>query len=60
MNYISKVVKNYPVDGIRHISEVAESYQRSGIRDMFDLATQYHNLINFGVGEPNFETPKPY
>ena len=24
---------------------------------MFDLAAQYHGLINFGVGEPNFETP---
>lgn len=57
MNYISKVVKNYPVDGIRHMSEVAENYQRSGIRVMFDLAAQYHDLINFGVGEPNFETP---
>ncbi|MCJ7636576.1 MAG: pyridoxal phosphate-dependent aminotransferase, partial [Nitrososphaeraceae archaeon] len=57
MNCISKVVKNYPVDGIRHMSKVAESYQRSGIRVMFDLAAQYHDLINFGVGEPNFETP---
>lgn len=57
MNIISKIVKNYPIDGIRHMSKVANNYQHSGIRVMFDLAAHYDDLINFGVGEPNFDTP---
>jgi aminotransferase len=39
------------------ISKLANNYPGSGIRVMFNLAVQYHDLINFGVGEPNFETP---
>ena len=41
-----------------YVSKIASNYPASGIRYMFDLAAQYDNLINLGVGEPNFETPK--
>ena len=41
-----------------YVSKTASNYPASGIRYMFDLAAQYNNLINLGVGEPNFETPK--
>jgi len=40
------------------LSKKATDYPASGIRYMFDLAAQYDNLINLGVGEPNFNTPK--
>lgn len=40
------------------LSKIASNYPASGIRYMFDLAAQYDDLINLGVGEPNFETPK--
>ena len=40
-----------------YLSKIASNYPASGIRYMFDLAAQYDNLINLGVGEPNFETP---
>jgi len=40
-----------------YLSKIASNYPASGIRYMFDLAAQYDDLINLGVGEPNFETP---
>ena len=40
-----------------YLSKIASNYPASGIRYMFDLAAQYEDLINLGVGEPNFETP---
>ena len=41
-----------------YLSKTATNYPASGIRYMFDLAAQYDNLINLGVGEPNFKTPQ--
>jgi aminotransferase len=41
-----------------YLSKIAQNYPASGIRYMFDMAAQYDNLINLGVGEPNFNTPK--
>jgi len=40
-----------------NLSKIACNYPASGIRYMFNLAAQYDNLINLGVGEPNFNTP---
>jgi aminotransferase len=40
-----------------YISKTANNYPASGIRYMFDLADRYENVINLGVGEPNFDTP---
>jgi len=40
------------------LSKTASNYPASGIRYMFDLAAQYDDLINLGVGEPNFKTPQ--
>ena len=40
-----------------YLSKTASHYPASGIRYMFDLAAQYNDLINLGLGEPNFETP---
>lgn len=31
----------------------------SGIRKIFDKAATLKNVINFGIGQPDFETPKP-
>ena len=39
------------------ISKLANNYPGSGIRVMFELATQYNDLVNLCIGEPNFETP---
>lgn len=39
------------------ISKLANNYPGSGIRAMFELATQYNDLVNLCIGEPNFETP---
>ena len=41
-----------------YLSKTASNYPASGIRYMFDLAAQYNDLINLGVGEPNFKTPQ--
>lgn len=40
------------------LSQVAKNYPASGIRKMFDLASQYDDVINLTVGEPNFDTPQ--
>jgi aminotransferase len=40
------------------LSKTANNYPASGIRYMFDLAAQYDDLINLGLGEPNFKTPQ--
>lgn len=40
------------------LSQVAKNYPASGIRKMFDLASQYDDIINLTVGEPNFDTPQ--
>lgn len=34
------------------------SIPKSGIREIFDLATARKGVINLGIGEPDFETPK--
>jgi aminotransferase len=40
------------------LSSRVASIQRSGIREIFDLAQNIPNVINLGIGEPNFKTPK--
>ncbi|GHU83812.1 hypothetical protein FACS189468_9270 [Spirochaetia bacterium] len=39
-------------------SETGRSYPASGIRKMFNLASQYSDIVNLTVGEPNFDTPE--
>jgi aminotransferase len=39
------------------LSKRIASIQRSGIREIFDLAQKIPDVINLGIGEPNFETP---
>lgn len=34
------------------------SIPKSGIREIFDLAAEKKNVINLGIGEPDFDTPK--
>lgn len=43
---------------MKYLSKIAKEYPASGIRKMFDLATEYDDLINLTVGEPNFDTPQ--
>lgn len=40
------------------ISNRAMEGPASGIRVMFELASKYENVINLGIGEPDFQTPK--
>ncbi len=40
------------------ISGKIASIQRSGIWKIFDIAQEIQGLINLGIGEPNFKTPK--
>jgi len=40
------------------ISQKTQDMPRSGIREMFELARDYSNVVNLGIGEPGFETPK--
>src|SRR5690554_1375030 len=40
------------------ISERSNRITRSEIFEMLDLASKYDNVINFGVGEPHFDTPE--
>ncbi len=39
------------------ISDRSNRITRSEIFEMLDLASEYDNVINFGVGEPHFDTP---
>jgi aminotransferase len=40
------------------ISERSKRIIRSEIFEMMALASKYNNVINFGVGEPHFDTPE--
>lgn len=39
------------------ISNRVSSLPPSGIRKMFEIASQYDDIINLCIGEPDFETP---
>jgi len=39
------------------ISERAKITPRSGIRKIYDIALKIEGIINFCIGEPDFETP---
>lgn len=41
------------------ISKQAEGLQQGGIRAFFDKASQYSDVINLGIGEPDLDTPRP-
>lgn len=40
------------------ISEVLDQIPISGIRRLFELASRMADVINLGIGEPDFDTPK--
>lgn len=40
------------------IAEVLEKIPVSGIRRLFELASKMPEVINLGIGEPDFDTPK--
>lgn len=40
------------------ISQRAKGTPFSGIREMFNLAKNYSDVVNLGIGEPAFDTPK--
>lgn len=41
------------------ISRQAKDLQQGGIRAFFDKASQYSDVINLGIGEPDLDTPRP-
>ncbi|MDD4088073.1 MAG: pyridoxal phosphate-dependent aminotransferase [Tissierellia bacterium] len=43
---------------MNYLSEVAKKYPASGIRRMHDLASEYEDIINLTIGEPDFDTPQ--
>lgn len=42
---------------MKPLSKTIENLKPSGIRKFFDLASTMDNVISFGVGEPDFDTP---
>ncbi|MBF0528900.1 MAG: pyridoxal phosphate-dependent aminotransferase [Deltaproteobacteria bacterium] len=42
----------------KHIAERSQQVEWSGIRVMFALADQIPGVINLGIGQPGFDTPK--
>ena len=42
-----------------NISEVVDDLAPSGIREFFDLVMGMDDVISLGVGEPDFDTPRP-
>lgn len=42
---------------MKPINPTIEQLKPSGIRKFFDLASTMENVISFGVGEPDFDTP---
>jgi len=42
---------------MKPLSNVVKSAPPSGIRRFFDIVSQMHDVISFGVGEPDFVTP---
>src|SRR6056297_815573 len=40
------------------ISARSKKIKRSEIFEMMALASKYDNVVNFGVGEPHFDTPE--
>lgn len=43
---------------MKYLSKIAKEYPSSVIRQMFDMASEYDDLINLTLGEPNFDTPQ--
>ena len=43
---------------MKNPSNVALNFPKSGIRKMSQLASQYKDVINLSIGDPNFDTPK--
>ncbi len=41
------------------ISKTVESIESSGIRKMFNIASDMSDVVNLGIGEPDFATPQP-
>ena len=41
------------------VSERAETVPQSPIREMFNIAQDLEDVINLGIGEPDFDTPEP-
>ena len=41
------------------IADRMHQIDASGIRKVFDLASQMKNPINWGIGQPHFDTPEP-
>lgn len=41
---------------INHISEIAKGISYPKIREIFDRASKYRNIINLGIGDPDFDT----
>jgi aminotransferase len=54
---IIKETKDLLVCSVMHLASRISSIPKSGIREIFDLATERKNVINLGIGEPDFETP---
>ncbi|MGC9356451.1 MAG: pyridoxal phosphate-dependent aminotransferase [Anaerolineae bacterium] len=43
----------------RYVSQRALEIPPSGIRRFFDIAATMENVISLGIGEPDFDTPRP-
>ncbi|MFA5585175.1 MAG: pyridoxal phosphate-dependent aminotransferase [Saccharofermentanales bacterium] len=43
----------------KKLAQRALNLRQGGIRAFFDKAKAYSNLINLGIGEPDFDTPRP-
>ena len=42
----------------KHLSDRTHEVEWSGIRIMFALADQIPDVVNFGIGQPDFDTPE--
>ena len=42
---------------MRQLSKVVSELKASPVREMYDLASQTENLLDFTLGEPDFDTP---
>ncbi len=40
------------------IAECRHKVEWSGIRIIFELTNQYQDIVNLGMGEPDFDTPQ--
>ena len=41
-----------------YIAEQSHKAEWSGLRIIFELANEYPNMVNLGMGEPDFDTPQ--